>query len=77
MKGEEIMKLLTGRIKDCYAELSRCRSHPPARDKIIEGLRSRLDELILHYSSIKDISFCEACRELHVPYADVNVGVSE
>ncbi len=71
------MELLIRRIHRCYKQLLKSRAHPPERGIFIEGYRCRLDELLLYYSSIRGISFCEVCKELNIPYADVNVLTDE
>lgn len=73
MKRILMMELLTNQIKTCYEQLSGSRSHPPAKVLKIEGLRCRLDELILYYCLVGGITFYEACKELNIPYNDVNV----
>ncbi|KKN67000.1 hypothetical protein LCGC14_0465540 [marine sediment metagenome] len=72
MNKEEIINLLKSRIKTCYRDLLFARSQKGYRKDWIEGFRSRLDELILVYHQIYDISFVDACEELNINYKDVN-----
>lgn len=68
----KILKRMKYRIASCYDELleSRKRNFPKI---YIEGFRCRLDELLLLYQLIEDITFVEACNNLGVKYQDVNV----
>lgn len=63
--------MLKDRINSCYRDLlfSRNKKYMKA---YIEGFRSRLDELILMYHCIENISFIDACEKLEVNYQDVN-----
>lgn len=71
MNKKEIMKLLKKRIEICYHDLLSARQNK-FKAIYIEGFRSRLDELILMYHLIEDISFVEACKELGINYKEIN-----
>lgn len=73
MNREEIINLLIKRIYSCHEQLTSARNKPGMSKLYIEGLRCRLDELILLYHLIRNISFVEACKELNIDYNDVNV----
>ena len=73
MDSLNMLNLLGSRIKYCHKQLLNSRAHPPAKVLFIEGFRCRLDEMILYYHLVRDISFCEACKELDINYEDVNV----
>ncbi len=73
MRSRDMMSLLKNRIDSCYKQLLSARNDRYMDSVYIEGFRCRLDELILHYHLVRDISFCEACEELKIPYKDVNV----
>ena len=71
MDKKEIIKYLKKRIESCYRSLLESVDNKFMK-KYIEGYRSRLDELILVYQHIKDISFVDACKELEVEYSDLD-----
>ena len=68
----QILKRMKQRIASCYDDLleSRIRKLPKL---YIEGFRCRLDELLLLYHLIEDITFVEACKSLGIKYEDVNI----
>lgn len=71
MNKKDIMTMLKQRIGTCYEDLLYARSHK-FKELYIEGFRNRLDELILMYHRIQNISFMEACKKLLVNYKDVD-----
>lgn len=73
MNKVRMMDLLIDRIKHCHKQLMDARNTRYMDSVYIEGFRCRLDELILYYHLVRNISFCEACRELEINYKDVNV----
>ena len=73
MNKIQIMSRLTTRIQSCYEQLMSARANRYMDEIYVEGFRCRLDELILLYHLIRNISFCEACQELGITYSDVNV----
>jgi len=77
MNRVKMMDLLIDRIKSCYSQLLSARSERYTDKLYVEGFRCRLDELILYYHLVRNISFIEACKELEINYKDVNVEVSE
>ncbi len=68
----KMMDLLIDRIKSCYEQLMGARYNRYMHKIYIEGFRCRLDELILYYHLVRDISFIEACKELKINYKDVS-----
>lgn len=72
MNEKDIMNRLDDRIMSCHASLINARQSR-MHGLYIEGMRCRLDELILLYHIIKNITFIEACKELNIRYEDVNV----
>lgn len=77
MNETQIMCRLTTRIQSCYEQLMEAKASRYMDKIYVEGFRCRLDELILLYHLIMNISFCEACQELGIIYSDVNVGEDE
>ena len=73
MNKIKMMDLLIDRIKHCHKQLMSSKNNMFSNDKFTEGFRCRLDELILYYHLVRGISFCEACKELEIPYKHVNV----
>ncbi len=71
MNKKEIIKYLEKRIAECYQDLLSSRSKKYMQ-VFAEGYRSRLDELLLTYHQIKNISFLECCKELGIKYKDVD-----
>ena len=72
MNKKEMIKLIEKRIKSCYRDLLYAKSIRSHRRSYIEGFRCRLDELILLYQIIENISFIDACKKLKVKYEDVD-----
>ena len=70
--NSKIVKLIRERIRVCYADLLFAKSQSKYRKDYIEGFRNRLDELILIWHEIHNISFVDACKELNVEYKDVD-----
>lgn len=77
MNREEIINLLIKQIKSCHEQLTSARNRTPINKLYIEGFRCRLDELILLYHLIRNISFVEACKELNIDYMDVSVELKD
>lgn len=74
MDRTDMMKLLINRIEHCYKQLVQARTISRHSGKeYVEGLRCRLDELILYYHLVRNISFVEACNELNIDYHEVNM----
>ena len=72
MNKKEIMNMLKNSINKRYEDLLFAKSKM-FEELYIEGIRSRLDELLLIYHIIQGISFIEACKELEIDYKEVNV----
>lgn len=72
MNKVKMMDLLIDRIKSCHEQFLVAKNNQYPRTVYIEGFRCRLDELILFYHTIRDISFVEACKELEIEYEDLN-----
>lgn len=72
MNKIKMMDLLIGRIKSCYEEFLVAKIQRYPKTVYIEGYRCRLDELILYYHIIRNISFVEACKELDIEYEKLN-----
>ncbi len=72
LKRKQIIELLKSRIKSNYRDLLFMKNNLKEREDWIEGFRSRLDELLLLWHEIHDISFTDACQEFGVNYEDVN-----
>lgn len=77
MKSKEIIELLEGQINRGYNDLLFARSQRGYRKDWLEGFRSRLDELLLLWHIIHDISFIEACKEFGIDYQEVNTEPSK
>ena len=67
---KEILKYLKDRINSCYRDFKQSQTNK-FRKKYVEGFRSRLDELILTYQHIEEISFVNACKELKINYEEI------
>ncbi len=70
----EPIKLLKERIKICHKDLLFAKSQKGYRKDWIEGFRSRLDELLLVWHELHNISFIDACKEFGIRYHDVDSG---
>ncbi len=68
---EEFYKLLEENIKRNYESLLYTRGMHNHNEIWAEGFRNRVDELILIWHIIKDISFVDACKELNIKYQDL------
>ncbi len=77
MEKETITKLLRSRIKSNYRDLLFTRNNLAKRKDWIEGYRSRLDELLLLWHEIHDISFIQACDEFEIKYKDVDTSYNK
>ena len=77
MKKIKMMERLIDRIKSCHKQLMSAKANRYIDKIYVEGFRCRLDELILYYMLVRDVSFCEACKELDINYNDVDVSGDE
>ena len=71
MDKKEILELLEGSINRCYLQLKSARSQKGFREDWIEGFRSRLDELLLLWHQIHNISFVKSCEFFKIDYKEV------
>lgn len=77
MNKKEIVYMIGERIQTCYKELLFARNQKGYRKDWIEGFRSRLDELLLVYHKIYNISFIDACERLGIRYEDMDAQDNE
>jgi len=68
----QIIKLLKERIKSCHKDLMFAKNQKRYRKDWIEGFRSRLDELLLIWHELHNISFIDSCEEFNINYKDVD-----
>ncbi len=77
MKKRDIITLLEQRINTCYKDLIFTRKKLPEKIDWIEGFRSRLDELLLIWHELHNISFVDACKEFGIKYQDIDIQENE
>lgn len=70
MNKKEIISMLSNRIFSCHKDLLYSRN---VKNPYAEGFRTRLDELLLMWHQIHNISFIDACKEFDIKYEDVDV----
>lgn len=71
MNKKEIVEMVEQKISSCRDSLTTARTENFPK-LYIEGFRSRLDELILLYQQIKDVSFNQACFMLGVNKMEIS-----
>ena len=64
MKSRDILKLLRRRIRTCHKDLLFSRNIKGYRKDWLEGIRSRLDELLLLWHEIHDVNFVDALAQI-------------
>lgn len=69
---KEIIERIEFRIQSLYKDLMFVRRENFSKSHI-ESFRCRLDELLLLWHEIKDVSFVEACKALDIDYKEVNI----
>lgn len=72
VKKSEIIDFIAFRIKSAYNDLQFAKRNVPNRQDWIEGFRCRIDELLLIWHEIHNISFVDACKEFKIDYKEVN-----
>ena len=70
-KKQDILDYLVRSIRRCHKDLREARGNWAQQD-YIEGFRCRLDELLLMFEHVYEISFVEACKRFEIPYEEVN-----
>lgn len=71
MNRIQILKRLDERIWSCYMDLKLCRMRHNDKSTI-ECFRNRLDELLLFYSYVNEITFVKSCEYFGIKYEEVD-----
>jgi len=70
MNKEEILELISKDINRCYRDFIYIKNN--MKKEMAEGMRNRLDELLLLWHKIHSISFIDACKMFDINYKEIS-----